>query len=138
MINIIMCGHGQLAIAMKDSIAMIYGDVDNIIAIDFKKDENREILVKKIADMINFDLDTLVIVDLFGGSPYNAAAELAFKSEKIELISGMSLPLCLEIVDNISDMSLSEITDYSVQIGKHCVQKFNKNIIKNEEEEDFI
>ncbi|WP_392553049.1 mannose/fructose/sorbose PTS transporter subunit IIA [Orbus wheelerorum] len=138
MINIIMCGHGQLAIAMKESIAMIYGDVENIIAIDFNKGENRETLVQKMSEVINFDAETLIVVDLFGGSPYNAAAEIAFNAPNIEMICGMSLPLCLEMIDNIANMSLSEMTNYLVQVGKHCVQKFNKTVIQNEEEEDFI
>jgi len=138
MINIILCGHGRLAGAMKESITMIYGEVENVITIDFNNGENRETLVQKMSDVIHFDVDTLIVVDLFGGSPYNAAAELAFNAPNIELISGMSLPLCLALVDSLSSMSLTEISDYLVQVGQHCVQKFNKNVVQNEKEEDFI
>lgn len=135
MINVVMCGHGQLALAMKDSLEMIYGECNKIQTVAFEKSENREVLVEKISAQLDIDKQTLILVDLFGGSPFNAAAEIAFHNPNIEVVTGMSLPLCLEMVDNLNDMSLSELVEYLCSIGANCVVKLNKNII--EDEEDF-
>ncbi len=138
MTSIVMCGHGQLAIAMKESIIMIYGEIDNVIALEFNKQENREMLIEKMADAIDPNVDTLIIVDLFGGSPYNAAAELAFKQQNIQLISGMSLPMCLEVIDKRSELPLDELTHYLVQQAPHFVKQFNKNVIQTEQENELL
>jgi mannose/fructose-specific phosphotransferase system component IIA len=42
----------------------------------------------------------LIAVDLQCGSPWNAAAGLAMRNPQLRVISGLSLPLALELVDN--------------------------------------
>lgn len=136
MIKVILCAHGELALAMKHSIEMVYGQCDGLTAIAFNNHENREILVQKITAQLDEKEKTLIMVDLFGGSPFNAASELAFNLENVEVITGMSLPLCLEMVDNLSDLTLPQLVEHLVAVGKNCVIPLQKTII-HDDMEDF-
>lgn len=136
MIKVIMCAHGELAVAMKQSIEMVYGSCNDVNAITFNNHENRETLVQKISTQLDKTEPTLIIVDLFGGSPFNAASEVAFNLPHVEVITGMSLPLCLEMVDNLSDLELPQLVAHLVEVGKSCVVPLQKTII-HDDMEDF-
>lgn len=136
MINVIMCGHGNLAVAMKQSIEMVYGKCDVIKTVTFNNHENREILVDKITELLDTKSQTLIVVDLFGGSPFNAASEVAFHAPNIEVITGMSLPLCLEMLNNLDQLELTKLVDYLVEVGNSCVIALQKNLI-TDDMEDF-
>lgn len=101
MVNAIFCAHGKLACAMLESVQMVYGNA-NVEAVEFVPGENAgDIAVKleKLASIHNQD-EWLIAVDLQCGSPWNAAAMLAMRNPRLRVISGLSLPLALELVDN--------------------------------------
>ncbi|HDL7733509.1 TPA: PTS sorbose transporter subunit IIA [Yersinia enterocolitica] len=141
MVNVIFCAHGDLAVSMLNSVNMVYGETQNITPLLFNRGENAENLVNKMQDVMakNQHDSWLIAVDLQGGSPYNAAARLAFSNSRIQVISGLSLPLALEIADNQQVMAAEELTDYLLDIGTQCVQSFRHQQNNEEEEEaDFI
>ncbi|MEH5033970.1 hypothetical protein PO430_24210, partial [Escherichia coli] len=64
----------------------------------------------------------LIAVDLQCGSPWNAAAMLAMRNPRLRVISGLSLPLALELVDNQDSMNVDELCEHLTQIAKQsCV-----------------
>lgn len=137
MTKVIMCGHGQLAHSMKESIEIVYGDVNYLLPISFEKLEGRDDLERKMRSLINPQDHVLIVVDLFGGSPFNAASSIALTTPDVEVIAGMSLPLCLELVDNRETLALPELVEHLVDVGMQCVKKLNKTVI-SETEEDFL
>ncbi|MWN06211.1 PTS sugar transporter subunit IIA [Gilliamella sp. Pas-s95] len=114
--NFILSGHGNVAIEMKKSIEMIAGKYLNLHAITFEPGEGIESLQDKYLKIINQSENQqfIIITDIFSGSPYNAAAILALKRRNIEVISGLSLPLCLELLN--SDYSLINIENAFEQL----------------------
>ena len=38
------------------------------------------------------------MVDLFGGSPFNAASIIAMKNSNMEIVTGVNLPMILEVL----------------------------------------
>ena len=61
-------------------------------------------------------------MDLQCGSPWNAAATLAMRNPHLRVISGLSLPLALELVDNQDSMNVDELCEHLTQIAKQtCV-----------------
>ncbi|CNC35231.1 mannose/fructose/sorbose PTS transporter subunit IIA [Yersinia alsatica] len=140
MVKVIFCAHGDLAVSMLNSVNMVYGETQNITPLLFNRGENAENLVEKMQDVMakSDNSSWLIAVDLQGGSPYNAAARLAFGNNHIQVISGLSLPLALEIADNQQTMAAEELTDYLLDIGTQCVQSFRHQQCNEEEEADFI
>ena len=99
MINILVMSHGEFAEGICKSAEMIIGDQENLKPVIFNPGESLDTLVEKLKKAINeFDNDFphLLLVDIFGGSPSNAAALLLAENYKINAVSGVNLPMLLE------------------------------------------
>lgn len=138
MYSIIVCGHGVLGEAMKDSVEMIFGKTNEFYSLSFYPGENTYDLLNKMELLIqnNHMEDVLILVDLFAGSPYNAAAILGMKNQNVEIVAGMNLALCLEALANRESKSLSEIVEYLKGIGPETIKSF-RDITQVDEEDDL-
>lgn len=121
MVNVIFCAHGQLACAMLDSVRMVYGDV-NVSAVAFVPGENAGDIADKLEKLVSThqEEEWLIAVDLQCGSPWNAAAGLAMRNPQLRVISGLSLPLALELVDNQQTMNADELCQHLELIASQC------------------
>ena len=121
MVNVIFCAHGQLACAMLDSVRMVYGDV-HVSAVAFVPGENAGDIAGKLEKLVSThkEEEWLIAVDLQCGSPWNAAAGLAMKNPRLRVISGLSLPLALELVDNQQTMHAEELCQHLETIASQC------------------
>lgn len=139
MIPIIIAAHGKLAGELFNSAQMIFGKQENVNTISFILGENTEDLKSKYRESLKKFTDSkeiLIIVDLFGGSPYNAAFEIAVTNENIDILSGASLPMLLEIFamrDNLNIKIEDIIT--TINSSKESYIRSYKALEKNVEEE---
>lgn len=140
MIPIIIAAHGKLAEELLNSAEMIFGKQENIETILFVPGENTEDLKIKYREKLEHFKDSkevLIIVDLFGGSPYNAAFEIAIINEDIDILTGASLPMLLEVLsirddENIRIQDIIEtINDSSNSYIRSCKQ-LQTNITEEE------
>ena len=86
--------------------------------------ENAGDIVAKLERLVSIHNrdEWLIAVDLQCGSPWNAAAMLAMRNPRLRVISGLSLPLALELVDNQDSMNVDELCEHLTQIAKQtCV-----------------
>ncbi|QYN41373.1 PTS sugar transporter subunit IIA [Gilliamella sp. ESL0443] len=138
--NFILAGHGNIAVEMKNSIEMIAGEYPNVRAITFQLGDGIETLKDKYLKIMNQSTEQpfIIITDIFSGSPYNAAAMLAMQSENIEVISGLSLPLCLALLHlDYSSISLEETFEQLNDMKSDFIKSFKK-IAKNIAEEEEL
>lgn len=138
--NFILAGHGNIAVEMKNSIEMIAGEYPNVRAITFQLGDGIETLKDKYLKIINQSTEQpfIIITDIFSGSPYNAAAMLAMQSENIEVISGLSLPLCLALLHlDYSSISIEETFEQLNDMKSDFIKSFKK-IAKNIAEEEEL
>lgn len=138
--NFILAGHGNIAVEMKNSIEMIAGEYPNVRTITFQLGDGIETLKDKYLKIINQSTEQpfIIITDIFSGSPYNAAAMLAMQSENIEVISGLSLPLCLALLHlDYSSISLEETFEQLNDMKSDFIKSFKK-IAKNIAEEEEL
>ncbi|AIR64738.1 mannose/fructose/sorbose PTS transporter subunit IIA [Cedecea neteri] len=121
MVNVIFCAHGQLACAMLDSVRMVYGDV-NVSTVEFVPGENAGNIAINLEKLVETRKEEqwLIAVDLQCGSPWNAAAGLAMSNPHLRVISGLSLPLALELVDNQQTMNADELCIHLETIASQC------------------
>lgn len=121
MVNVIFCAHGQLACALLDSVRMVYGEV-NVAAVEFVPGENAGDIAVKLEKLVSAhaDQEWLIAVDLQCGSPWNAAATLAMNNPQLRVMSGLSLPLALEIVDNQDSLSVDALCEHLTAIASQC------------------
>lgn len=133
MVGIIAISHGTFVKALIDSAEMIYGKLDKIQVICLQKGESVESLNSMIELKIK-ELGTdeiLILVDLLGGTPYNASS-LWIKNPKINVVTGISMPMLLEILPHRNEglEKVSEIAEESAKNGIVNVGKKYKTMNK--------
>ncbi|OOM16761.1 mannose/fructose/sorbose PTS transporter subunit IIA [Clostridium saccharobutylicum] len=140
MIAIIIGTHGIFSEELLKSSEMIFGSQENIGTITFKPGEGTENLVEKYQNLIN-NLDckdgVLFMVDLFGGSPFNAASMIAMQNENMEIVTGVNLPMLLEVFGNREFSSIDELIGIAENAGKDAIKRLIKNVEADLDEDDL-
>lgn len=118
MIGVLITTHGDLGNELIRAAELIKGPLNGMLHISIDQTKSVEDLKKEIANAIK-KLDkgrgVLILTDLFGGTPSNIS--LSFMKEgKVEVITGVNLPMMLKLSDLKKDMSL---TDYAVMIKEY-------------------
>ena len=108
MIHLIVACHGRFAEELVNSAAMVFGEAEGVHAVTFMPGEGPEDLIAKyeaIMGEAGVSDDVLFLVDLFGGSPYNAAIRVVAPTARADVLSGVNLPMLLELLDSRDDKS---------------------------------
>lgn len=137
MVSIIIGTHGSFSEEILRSAEMIFGKQENIATVTFETQENPDNLVEKYkATLKNLNCEDglLFIVDLFGGSPFNAASRVVVENDGMDIITGVSLPMLLEIFGARSFSNLEEL----ITIGKNAaiqgIKSLRESLIQSKEE----
>lgn len=142
--NLILAAHGKLAQEVLNSANMVFGQIDNLDTVAFVPGENAENLKQKYQEIMKtYDEkeEVLFLVDLFGGSPYNAAFETVIQEDRMDVITGLSLPMLIDVV-GIREMNegLKAKEVYAklntLDYAKSCKALIGEN--EEEEEEDEL
>lgn len=126
MTGIIIVTHGKLAQALLQTVEMIMGSQENIGAIGFEAGQNVADLQEKLCQTLQENAgngEALVLVDLRGGSPYNAAAMLAMTMPKVKVVTGVNLPMLLGILSS-RDLAAPVLSQMAVTAGQSGVGEF--------------
>lgn len=130
MISVILACHGRLAQELLNSANMLFGTTEKVWTVDFKVGEGLESLKKKYTDILKQteeNSQVLILTDIFGGSPYNAAAELAAGSQgRIEVIAGTNLSILIETLSQRRLMGLEELALHVLSVGKQGITAFSE------------
>ena len=128
MIGLVLVSHGKLADGMIDAMQMITGEQKAVRAIGLLETEDVEGLMDKILQAVN-EVDSgegvLIMVDLFGASPFNASARLAltYPDRSLEVVTGVNLPMLVELVVQREGMSLNEAVELVLQVAPDSVRR---------------
>lgn len=131
MVGIILVSHGDMAAAMRDAAYMIVGPQQNVEAVSLRESDDVEGLMERVAAAIaavDEGDGVLILVDVFGASPFNAAARLAMQRDKLEVLTGMSLPMFLELVVQRPRTSLEDLTAIAREAGTSGVRTFSETL----------
>jgi mannose/fructose/sorbose-specific phosphotransferase system IIA component len=132
MINILLISHGNFADGILHAAELIIGSSDGIQTLDLQREDPIDELRNRIDSALkilysNSD-GVLILVDLLGASPFNQAATVnpdLFPS--IEVVTGLNLPMLLEVITNRSSAnSLDELSAIAEQAGIDGIKVLNK------------
>ena len=123
MVNIVIISHGDLGDALIRATEMITGPTERLFSVPLLPDESPEGFGEKLAGVLREieDEKTLVLIDLLGGTPCNVAACQALKGN-VECVTGVNLPMLLELVMSRDDTSLSELAEIIAQRGQESIK----------------
>lgn len=128
--KILILTHGRFGEELVKSAEMIVGEIKNIKVFSLMPEMSAEDYRNKVADYLKeVDNEVISLVDLFGGTPSNTVAALSQKFD-IEIISGLNLPMLLEVYMNLSEKSTKELADLAIDTlnssGKNISRLLNK------------
>jgi mannose/fructose/sorbose-specific phosphotransferase system IIA component len=101
MIGLVLVAHGPLPEALLESAAMIAGEFEAIATLSLMPGDSLEGLVDRIraaAEEVDSGGGVLILLDLFGGTPSNAATLITQRREKTYAVSGVNVPMLLEVL----------------------------------------
>lgn len=127
MTHIIVATHGKFSEEIVNSAAMVFGEDENTHVVTFLPGEGGDDLVAKynaIIEKLPENEPVLFLVDLFGGSPYNAAARVAANRDNTDIVTGISLPMLLEVLDAKDGVDLEELAETAKEVGVMAVKSF--------------
>lgn len=120
MIGGIIVSHGKLAEELLNSLTIILGEVVNMEAIsigwyDDVEDSKRKINLS--LKRVNQKNGILIFTDMFGGTPSNLSFSF-LKDDRIEIITGVNLPMLIKFVSLQRSNKLKEVAKKVVEQGK--------------------
>lgn len=138
MAAIVVGSHGSFSRELIKSAEMICGKQENVGCVTFHVGESADDLVGKYQEVIS-KLDctdgVLFIVDLFGGSPYNAASRIAVSNEDMDIVTGVNLPIALEIFGMHDFSSVDELVKIALESSAKTIKSFKETMKELEMEE---
>ena len=120
MIGILLVAHGQMASGLLNATELIVGEQEAVAMIELKEMDAIDALEASIdqeVQKLNSGDGVLVLVDLFGASPFNASARVAVRYLDVDVITGMNLPMILETVMNKETSDLQSLIEIATNAG---------------------
>jgi len=124
MIGIVIVTHGNLGDALIETTELIlHRPPEGIIAVSINLTEDADKLRGKIArglKAVNRKKGILILTDMFGGTPSNLSYSF-LEEGRVEVISGVNLPILIKAVESRDKMKLTELAQ--------CIEAFGKRSI---------
>lgn len=139
MVGIILATHGDFAKGILQSGSMIFGDQPNVAAVTLQPSEGPADIRGKMEEAVaSFDdpNQVLIMVDLWGGTPFNQANGLISGHEDTwAIVAGLNLPMLIDAY--ASRMTMETAQEIAVQIsgsGKDGVKIYPESLEPKKEE----
>jgi len=103
---------------------LIVGKVENCATVNIIPDENMdeaEAEIGKAIQKVDTGAGVLILTDLFGGTPSNLSLSF-LKEGRIEVLSGVNLPMVLTLATNRSEKSLMEVAEMTGESGRNNIR----------------
>lgn len=123
--------HGKFASGIKSSLDMIIGAQDNIFVLDAYTENNVPIQdhLDDILKKIEIGDELVVFTDIMGGSITNQIIQ-RINSSNAHIVSGVNLPLLIEVVLSDPNEDLQKILDDAIENAKTQIVYVSKLITK--------
>jgi len=124
MVGIVIVTHSELGKALIDAAECIIGERSEAmvpVSIDINEDAGK--LRKKIAQAITDvkqQQGVLILTDMFGGTPSNLSYSF-LEEGRIEVLSGVNLPILIKAANCRKDMELTELAATLEAFGKKSI-----------------
>jgi len=125
MVGIVLVSHGGMADGMMTTAPMLFTDFTQCVSLTLWPDDNPDDFQAKLEEKIK-EVDTgdgvFILADLLGGTPCNRAAALCVNSDKVKVLSGLSVPMLVTLLSTREDTNdFDEITAEVIDMAKFGV-----------------
>ena len=123
MIGLVLVTHGNLALEFISAMQHVVGKQEQVEAVCIGPEDDmemrREEILKKAGE-VNSGSGTIVLTDMFGGTPSNLAISIMDRAP-VEIIAGINLPMLIKLASLRQDKSLKEAVEGAQEAGKKYI-----------------
>lgn len=124
MVGVVVVTHCHLAEELISAAKLVVGEnLKQFQAVSVDPKEGSEEIREKIVSAIrkvDEGQGVLILTDMYGGTPSNIS--LSFLEEKkIEVITGVNLPMLLKLATYANDMNLEELASFITDYGQRNI-----------------
>jgi len=120
MIGVVVVTHCRLAEELISAAELIVGRLKGFKGISIDPQSDPDEIRDRIAEAIR-KVDTgsgvLILTDMFGGTPSTISFSF-LQDNRIEVVTGVNLPMLLKLSTYDRDMTLSELAEFITSYGK--------------------
>jgi mannose PTS system EIIA component len=123
MIGAIIITHGSLAASLLEAAELISGKVENVKTVAVKSSDatdNVRNLITSAVKEVNRGQGVVIFTDMFGGTPTNMALSV-LEVGKVEVITGVNLPIILKFINHRGEKTLQELVPLLKEYGQKSI-----------------
>ncbi|MBW1668406.1 MAG: PTS sugar transporter [Deltaproteobacteria bacterium] len=128
MIGLLIVTHCDLGGELLNAAQFIVGKIDNADTVPITETTGSEKIRKVIEERVNA-LNTgdgvIILTDMFGGTPSNLSLSF-LKKEKVEVLTGVNLPMIIAIIQNRPNLKLDAVAEKAQEAGKNGISLASK------------
>ncbi|HSC17780.1 MAG TPA: PTS sugar transporter subunit IIA [Rhizomicrobium sp.] len=131
MIGIVLVTHGRLAQEFIAAMEHMIGPQQQVRAISIGPEDNVERRQREIAaaaKSVDSGSGTVLITDMYGGTPCNLALTLLQRG-KIEVLAGANLPSLIKLVDVRARLPLEEAVREATDAGRKYMRAGSADLL---------
>jgi mannose/fructose/sorbose-specific phosphotransferase system IIA component len=125
---VLFVGHAELPDGVRSAVEMILGPQEALATVQLGPAADPAAVSQEIARALDeMTLDeramdpeagALILADLPGGSPSNAAAAVFLERRQVRVVAGLSLPMALEVLVARQGRTAAELAEVAVGAGR--------------------
>ena len=138
MIGVVICTHGAAGRGLVQSAEMICGQQAHLAVVSYEMGETTEALRQQINESFaSFEplSEIFVLTYIKCGTPFNVMVDIIRDAPQYRLVSGVNLPMLLELFINRDNLALDTLADKVLASGQKGIYQYT---VSNEDaDEDF-
>jgi PTS system mannose-specific IIA component len=123
MVGLLLVSHGRLAESFLEVAVEIVGPAPGVRVVSLAEPIDEEQVMEDI-QRARKEIDEgegfLILTDMFGGTPANLCFSL-LEDPMVEVLTGMNLPMILQILSSRKDTSLAELARIAMRCGRENI-----------------
>ncbi len=128
MIGLLLISHCDIGKELLNGAELILGRVEAADTVSITQTSENEDILATISEKIN-NLDqgqgVLVLTDMLGGTPSNLSLSF-LKEGKVEVLSGVNLPMVVAVSEARNSLTLSELGEKIMDAGINSIALASK------------
>jgi len=123
MVGLLLVSHGRIAESFLEVSLEIVGPVEGVQVVSLAEPIDEEKVmedIRKARKEIDEGDGILILTDMFGGTPANLCFSL-LEDPTVEVLTGMNLPMILQILSSRKDASLAELAGIAMRCGRENI-----------------
>jgi len=126
MVGVVVVSHEQVAFSLIEAARRIMGMIPSIAAACVSTGEDSASILQKVAhacSQVDDGAGVLLLVDVYGSTPFNVAMTMADGTRAAEVVAGVNLPMLLKLATlNRCTLTPSVLANELQECGKRSIR----------------